>query len=354
MPPRYFSWRIRGNSFYFAESIIAEINALPLDDSESENASKAPFDVIVATSMVDLATLIGICPVIAGIPSLLYFHENQFAYPETGHVYSSLEPKMVTIFSALAATRLCFNSDYNKRSFIDGVTSLMKKFPDFKPNGIEKRLDAKSSVLPVPHVHDLASSTIHANEQDRPIRVVWNHRWEYDKGPDRLLALIGALPESLNIVFHVLGQRFAKSPVVMDDIKALLGNRNWLGEWGFVESRSRYWNILSESDIVLSTAIHDFQGLAIQEAVQLGCVPLVPNRLAYADIYDESFRYSSLAPDMDASTAQITAEAQAGALYVEQFCYDLPVPPNLDFLLWSNMREHYADCFVRLSGGLQV
>ena len=89
MPPRYFSWRIRGNSFYFAESIIAEINALPLDDSESENASKAPFDVIVATSMVDLATLIGICPVIAGIPSLLYFHENQFAYPETGHVYSS-------------------------------------------------------------------------------------------------------------------------------------------------------------------------------------------------------------------------------------------------------------------------
>ena len=44
---------------------------------------------------------------------------------------------------------------------------------------------------------------------------------------------------------------------------------------------------------MLSTALHDFQGLSILEAVQAGCVPIVPNRLAYQEIFDAQYKYPS-------------------------------------------------------------
>jgi len=67
LPDRHFSWRIRGNALSWA--------------AEQEKTLQQPFELIIATSMVDLATLKGIVPRLAAIPTLLYFHENQFAYP---------------------------------------------------------------------------------------------------------------------------------------------------------------------------------------------------------------------------------------------------------------------------------
>jgi hypothetical protein len=42
---------------------------------------------------------------------------------------------------------------------------------------------------------------------------------------------------------------------------------------------------------VLSTALHDFQGLAIQEASLAGCTPFVPNDLSYPEYFPTAFRY---------------------------------------------------------------
>jgi len=46
------------------------------------------------------------------------------------------------------------------------------------------------------------------------------------------------------------------------------------------------------SDMVLSTSLHDFQGLAIQEAVMAGCVPLLPNHLVYPEIFSDDYLYT--------------------------------------------------------------
>ena len=67
----------------------------PLSWAVSERAElERDYDLVVATSMVDLATLKGLVPSLANTPSVVYFHENQFAYPLSAEQHNSIEPQM--------------------------------------------------------------------------------------------------------------------------------------------------------------------------------------------------------------------------------------------------------------------
>src|SRR5690606_3402705 len=126
------------------------------------------------------------------------------------------------------------------------------------------------------------------------IYVVWNHRWEYDKGPTRLFAMLGRLFQNrsssdCSIIFHIVGQQFRQTPAVFDEIKQLLFDNNALGNWGYIDGAEEYQQLLRESHVVISTALHDFQGLSILEAVAAGCIPLVPNRQAYPEWFNEDY-----------------------------------------------------------------
>ncbi len=57
LPPRHFNWRIRGNPLYWS---MAERETL-----------EAGYDLVLATSMVDLATLRGLVPALAPVPTAL-------------------------------------------------------------------------------------------------------------------------------------------------------------------------------------------------------------------------------------------------------------------------------------------
>lgn len=288
LPPRHFSWRIRGNSLYFADQLASNLGD-----------KQAPIDLVIATSMVDLSTLKGISPALSGVPCVVYFHENQLAYPVSAKSFKSIEPAMVNIYAALAAEKICFNSEYNRASFLAGSAELLKRFPDYVPNNIVKHISDKSQILAVPLSGDVfaPSHTQQSGEQgsqwdqNRCFEIVWNHRWEYDKGPDRLLALVSELDTTLNLRFHIVGQRFSKVPDAMHALHALLQQRDWLGQWGPVADRAGYLQLLRCSDVVLSTAIHDFQGLAVLEGLASGCAPLVPNRLAYPEFIASDFLY---------------------------------------------------------------
>ena len=111
LPARHFRWRIRGNSLTWAMS--------------DRGVLEQDYDLLVATSMVDLATLKGLVPKLAEVPSIAYFHENQFAYPASGRQFDSVDPQMVTLYTALAADRLAFNSEYNRETFLRGVERLL-------------------------------------------------------------------------------------------------------------------------------------------------------------------------------------------------------------------------------------
>ena len=57
-------------------------------------------------------------------------------------------------------------------------------------------------------------------------------------------------------------------------------------------SKDDYRKYLSRSAIVVSTAIHEFQGLSMLEAVSAGVVPIVPDDLCYREQYAGEYRYN--------------------------------------------------------------
>lgn len=274
LPARHFRWRIRGN---------------PLSWYDAPELQQAP-DLVLATSMVDLAAIRGLNRGVAAAPSVAYFHENQFAYPEQRERVASNEPKVVNLYTALAADRVLFNSDWNRRSFLEGADELLRRMPDRKPETALARIEARSEVIPVP-VPDGRGVPRQRHWPDAP-HLIWNHRWEYDKGPDRLLALLRALrqrgqPFRLSLV----GEGFRQAPEAFARIRDEFAGE--LINLGYMQSREAYDQLLGEADMVLSTALHDFQGLAVQEGMAAGCVPIVPDRLAYPEYVPDNLRHPS-------------------------------------------------------------
>lgn len=275
LPARHFSWRFRGNSLTLSQDSRLDAN----------------YDLIIATSMTDLSALRGMQPRIAGVPTILYFHENQFDYPDDSRESHLLERRVTSIYSAVAADRLVFNSEYNRQTFTDGARSLLDKMPDHVPSGIVESLESKSSVIPVA----LDDDCFVREEKTGHFAVVWNHRWEHDKGLLELQALVVALLKSeLDFELHLVGQQFRKTPPIMDETVQVLREAGRLGHVGYIESREEYLSLLRRCHCVISTARHDFQGLAIQEAMASGCMPVVPDRLAYPEYVANEARYETI------------------------------------------------------------
>ncbi len=333
LPPRHFSWRVRGNPLYWA--------------LEQREQLVAGHDLLVATSMVDLATLRGLVPGLAALPTLLYFHENQFAYPASPRQHSLLEAQVVSLYSALAADQLAFNSAWNRDSFLQGCAALLRKLPDFVPDGVVDTLARRSRVLPVPIAAPVEGERSwwpgvrRRRSGESPLRLLWLGRLEYDKGLEGLLAVMDALAaDGPALELAVVGQEFREVPAALDALKAR--HSQVLVHCGNLPRREDYLGLLRGADVVLSTALHEFQGLALQEAVARGCQPVVPARLVYPQLYPKDCCYPVYPDDP-------RREAEAAAGRIRQLAGQLPVAA-LDMsgvfpgALAPRYREAIRDC----------
>ena len=303
LPGRHFRWRIRGNP-------LSWMDVLP---------KQAP-DLIVATSMVDLATLRGLRPELARTPVLLYFHENQFAYPVSRQQHASIDPQMVQLYAALSATQMAFNSAWNRDSFLHGIRELTRRLPDHCPSDLAERLAAYSQVLPVP------VRPIEAGEKQGDL-ILWNRRWEYDKAPETFAGAIEQLADS-GAAFRLalLGACPGTPAPALERIRRIVADRIVIDEQ---VQRNEYRHWLGRANIVVSTAIHEFQGIAILEAVSAGASPLVPDGLCYSAQYPDEYRY----PAGDSN-----ALAQRLANWLEQ----RPAPPDVTPYLEHHLRQGSA------------
>ena len=331
LPARYFSWRIRGNSLSWA--------------MQQRTVLAAGYDIVLATSMTALSALRGLVPELGRIPTVVYFHENQFSYPQNTQQRSGVEPQILNIYTALAADKVLFNSDYNRRTLLAGADSLLAKLPDFAPRSEVATQLANSQVLPVGiELHDYSPRPAGAR-----LSVLWNHRWEYDKGPDRLLALVKECVEhSLPLDFYIAGQQFRHHPQEFTKIKAMIEGSETLAlcQWGYVAEASRYGELLSRCDVVLSTAIHDFQGLAVLEAVAQGCTPLVPDRLCYPEWFGEEYRYA-VSDDVQLEASACRAQLQNLLFKKEQGNL---ASVDVSTLSWQHLAPRYQQIFDDLLG----
>ena len=332
LPPRYFSWRLRGNSLTCAYS--------------KREVLSAGYDLLICTSMTDLSALKGMVPALVNVPVLCYFHENQFAYPASGQQNATVEPLMLNLYTALAADQVLFNSAYNRQTFLEGVRQLLKKLPDFVPGNILDLLQEKSSVLPVPLPDDVFLKEKH-NCGD-VLQVVFNHRWEYDKAPERMFNALKAL-DSRGVPFkiHVVGQAFRQIPPVYTEMREVLSKN--IGYWGFINSVEEYRLLLQTSDVVLSTAIHDFQGVAVLEAVAAGCVPVVPDRLAYPELFAGHLRYPSLESEPEKEATALASHLEKIARKKEQG--ERLIAPDVSGLGWSALRPFYQQWIIKMANG---
>lgn len=324
LPPRFFSWRFRGN-------------ALTLSTIYKEQLEQS-YDLIVVTSMTDLSTLKGLLPTLASIPTIAYFHENQFAYPIQHEVVQRevFHFCMLNLYTAIAADFVLFNSEYNRQSMLSGVEKLLKKMPDLVPKGIATKIAEKSAVLPVP----LADSLYAQRDLNHPPNhVLWNHRWEYDKAPEIFFDALGHLQaRGLSFKLSVLGQRFRSAPECFKHARERFQSE--IVDWGYVDSKAKYYEVLRQADLVVSSARHEFQGIALLEAVASGCRALAPNRLAYPSYLPSDSLYSSTpeAPE---------TEALALASAIESTLSTPPPPIALNSLRWSILRQRYLELFFQ-------
>lgn len=322
LPGRHWKWRMRGSAAYFA---LAHADAL-----------REPYDLVVASSYVPLAELVGLAPALQAVPRVLYFHENQLAFPTQG----PSQPRdhhfgFTQLVSALAADRCVFNSAFNRDSFLDTGEALLRRMPDAVPRGWVDRIRQRASVLGVPLPLTSEPIADAAPDPGGPL-LLWNHRWEHDKNPQTCLRGLAELAAQ-GVAFRVAvcGQRFSRVPTVFDEVESVLRPR--AVQWGPADPET-YRDLLDRADVVLSTAHHEFFGVSVVEAVHHGARPLVPNRLAYPELWPAEYRYED-----DAAFAPALAELLASGVPLRADRRDLTTPFSVPKLI-----PRFAELFDEL------
>ncbi len=271
LPPRKWKWRMRGAVYEFCRRAREE---------------SSPPDVILASDYVHLAEWKALAP--AGYretPSVIYFHENQLTYPLSEGAPPDFHYGWINLSSALAAERVLFNSGYHRREFLGGVAAALGRMPDFVPEHLPAEIERKSGVFPVGNdfsVHRKILAAAEERSSETPI-IVWNHRWEYDKDPDRAVeALIALKRRGIPFRADLCGEVFEQRPAAFERARREL--EGCLVQIGYYEDHTAYLEALVRADFVLSTARHEFFGVAVVEAMYMGCIPILPHDLSYPEI----------------------------------------------------------------------
>jgi glycosyltransferase involved in cell wall biosynthesis len=242
-------------------------------------------DLLIVTDMLNLPELLGVMRDHwrARVPVILYFHENQLTYPVQHGDERDLHFGLANVYSALAADRVVFNSAFHRDEFLAAVPSLFRMMPDERPAGVEHRILSRSDVLGLPVE---IPPGIEPAAPPREPWILWNHRWEEDKDPGaffRAARRLDASGASFRLV--VAGQSFRGQPACFAEARRDLAGR--IEHWGWIEDRRAYLELAARCRVVASTARHEFYGLAVREAIAVGCRPVLPRRVVYPEMVGE-------------------------------------------------------------------
>jgi len=306
LPAHKWKWRMRHAAIAFAEQLDARCRA-----GES-------WDAIVCSDMLNLAEFRGLAPrAVAGLPAVAYFHENQLTYPVRHPSERDYQFAMTNLTTALSATGVWFNSAYHRDALLDAMAGFLRRMPDQQP------LEAVATIRRRSRVEHPGIDTFppRGPRQPGPLRVLWAARWEHDKGPETVFEALDLVRRrGVHLRLSVIGEQFRERPAIFDEARQRFAD--WIDRWGYQPTRADYLTALREADVMVSTAEHEFFGLAVVEAMAAGAYPLLPRRLSYPELLDSSelpdpdvFLYNGSAPDLADHLALLAARLDRGDLW---------------------------------------
>nr|XP_028601232.1 glycosyltransferase-like domain-containing protein 1 isoform X7 [Podarcis muralis] len=314
LPAKKWHWRARTAALYFMQAVPASMD----------------YRILFASSVLNLTELVALRPDLGKLKKVLYFHENQLTYPvqkcqerDFQYGYNQIlswfmpEHKLAHI-EKMHGTQgdgdacLPFQekngginisaSDLSPRHS-EPQSGLHSLGPEGLPNqlltleDLDKPTSLKSTTPCQEEdsqhaTYNLCSVSGSLDHLEKPLHIVWPHRWEHDKDPESFFQVLLKMKE-MGLSFHVsvLGETFTDVPDIFSKAKKALGSS--VLHWGYLPSKDEYFQALCMADVVISTAKHEFFGVAMIEAVHCGCYPLCPKALVYPEIFPAEYLYST-------------------------------------------------------------
>ena len=282
MTARFWKWRMHGGAVTMARK------------AEQAQAEGFMPDVIFATDMVNLPAFLALTRGrFADVPVVFYLHENQLTYPLPEGTPRDETYGYINYLSCLAADRVVFNSQFHYDEFMEALPVLLRRFPDFTHLRTVKEIRDRCSVVHVGMdlaAHDRFGQGFTAHQWGpgmKPPIVLWNQRWEYDKNPEAFFRLMNRL-DDVGLAFRLIlaGEHFEEQPYEFERAFERYAER--ILHYGYAEDFAEYSRLLHRADLIISTSIHEFFGIAVMEAIYCGCHPLLPNRLSYPELIPDS------------------------------------------------------------------
>jgi glycosyltransferase involved in cell wall biosynthesis len=241
-------------------------------------------DVLLVSDYVNLPVLMGFTPRLGTVPTAVYFLENQLTYPTRHFRARDYEFMAANLLTCLLAESVVFCSKQQKEATMNAILPFLKHDPSADVESIAQEVEKKSTVIPIGVDLDRfdAARNARADRTGKPLRIVWPHRFEHDKNPQTLFEVVSDLDtEGLPFELSIVGRSYRDTPRVLLEMREKLIHR--IVQFGFLEGDA-YTEALAASDVVVSTAFQETQGIAVIEAIRAGCDPLLPNRLSYPEV----------------------------------------------------------------------
>ena len=305
-PPHTWKWRMRSSAIVFAR----QVSSLMLQGHT--------WDAVFCSNMLNLAEFLGLVrSALPHIPAVAYFHENQLTYPSRFESERDLHFTMINVSTGLAANNVWFNSAFHRDQFLAALKDFLKRMPGHELTNVPQRLRERSAVFPP----GIDIRTEKPKRKPGPVSILWAARWEHDKNPEDFFeALKRIKQQGIDFRLAVIGERFKDSPPVFDRAKGFFAEN--IDCWGYQETRRDYEKALSEADLIVSTAHHEFFGITVLEAIAAGCYPVLPKRLSYPEVLagietvsDDEFLYDGTVKGLAAKLLQLAPLAEAGKLW---------------------------------------
>ncbi|MFK8101190.1 MAG: DUF3524 domain-containing protein [Saprospiraceae bacterium] len=326
LPGRHWKWRMHGGAVSLAQQFLKQAKQT---------------DLILATDMLDLAVFLGLSRAKSvNLPTVLYFHENQISYPwsptdQDAKLGRNNHYGFINYTSALSASAIFFNSSYHQNSFLQGLKPFLQQFPDHQELSTIAAISGKAKVLPL-GMNLKKFDTFRTVPSPGPARILWNHRWEYDKNPTEFFQVLFRLKaEGIAFEVIILGAAYKKQPPIFAEAAKKLADR--ILHMGFAEDFASYAKYLWQSDILPVTGKQDFFGGSVVEAMYCNCFPLLPHRLAYPEHIPSAFHSQHLYENSAAYYTQL----KSAILSVEEIRKSIFVQNFVKHYDWSILAPTY-------------